>query len=140
MKWLDDLEALEKAATPEPWEYDSVPLERNELGDKTLGPSAIPPRYHLLQTADVHPQLKAKLPIVGIATGPYYDPKKSIFIREQDGKLMAASRNALPRLIAIAKAAGQVAAEDWGTSCSENCHYGRIAKMDALRAALEASE
>ena len=64
--------------------------------------------------------------------------------RDEDADLIAALRNAAPRLIAelrkldtIARVAKEAASYDWGTSVSEAYHYERMAAMDRLRAAME---
>ena len=58
--------------------------------------------------------------------------------REFEGMVYGV-RNSVPRLLAIAAAAKEVAACGWGTAAKmpESYHFERIAKMEALRAALD---
>jgi hypothetical protein len=115
---LDELDRLEKAATQGPWE------SRVDASDPRGA------RADWFVTSLERVILRESRPWF------WNDPPRR---DEADLNLIAALRNAAPQLLAIAAAAKEVAASGWGTAAKmpESYHFERIAKMEALRAALD---
>jgi len=138
--WLQHLEQLEKAATERPWEYHQVPLELSDLGRERIPAGSIPVNEHWLTTRWKHPQLKAEFPIVTISSGPYHIPNHSLKMRPEDGEFLASLRNAAPRLLAIAKAARELADEVITQRFLLSLEPEEKKTWDELRAALYAGD
>ena len=108
---LDGLERLEKAATPAPWGCGGgryLPITATRCGLHCQIGRAESCGFHNLPSEEI----------------------------EANGGLIAEGRNALPHLLAIARAAKEAANLGWG-HCTESYHDMRMGAMDRLRAALD---
>ncbi len=102
---IADLEALYKKATPGPLEVGTYMIPPSELGRTRLGDLWKGIETHTIQTAYIHPQLKAKMQLIVIAVGPYTEPANNIRISKDDAELWVALHNALPAILTALRAA-----------------------------------
>lgn len=108
MSDLDKLEQLEKAATPGPWNADYVQAAIRHLSRN------VDPDYYCTEEQSL-------------------SGNGDVFNRREDGPLIAAARNALPALLAVARAAEALHGEDAPVDMSET---QRLALSDAVFDAL----
>lgn len=94
-----DVEALRELcaeATPGPLEVGTYTIPANDLGREKFGQAWPGITFHVVQTLDAHPQLKDKLQLVSITTGPYTNPTSNVHMRLEDACFWVAARTALP--------------------------------------------
>ena len=121
MDWLEELERLEKAITPGPWEWRAKYQLPNCYG-------GLENRWYVGAVGDL-------TRTVSLALVSEADETMSL---DDEAKSLIEFRNAAPRLLAIARAAQAVADCGWGMAYTpESYHDERIAKMEALRKALK---
>ncbi len=107
MSTIDEIEALLARATSGPWEHHVEVLPPSGLG--LLPPESPAQVAHLVRTAWIHGQAKAKVQIVHQWYSPYTNPNHFHDFDEADASLIVALRNSAPDLIAVVRAAAKVA-------------------------------
>lgn len=101
-------------ATAGPWEHLTQENPLNDLGKEKL-PNSVPLVEHWVTTAWEHPQLKAKMPIATISSGPFHERTHTIRIREEDAEFWAHSRQDCPDALDMLERAMAIV-EVWATS------------------------
>lgn len=135
MKILDELERLEKVASAAPWEWNP------DEGGPTLHANVYAPEFNPVLIArgcgcDKGTDVKGCIPDIDgdkMRCCPLHPTK-------DDRDLIATSRNALPALIAVCRAAEKIVNETL-KPCGENCHgEDEQALIDAVDALAKLSE
>lgn len=108
--WIAEVRKRAEAATPGPWVVNPFANPLNALGLERIPNAKLSPELWIL-TSYIHPQLKAQLPIITIARGPYQERPEEIHIRPQDADFIAHARADIPELLSRLAAAEHRALE-----------------------------
>ena len=101
---IAELRRLDKEATPAPWRAETEALTLTDAGRRLGLEGKEPARETTIHTTYIG-MAGMPTPVVTVATTPFWDPGRFVYIRPEDAAAMVAARNALPRLLSAAERA-----------------------------------